>query len=140
MDEIQPIDPVARRNALIVFIVVAILGGVVASRMESWKKTLEQRLRGQGPAEAVETQRYLALGTVTVVTAPMALAGGYFCWLGRRTLRGKRFPPPGMRVIKPTRVLREEAAIRLGRWLVTIGILIVVLSLGAYGWIASKIW
>lgn len=84
-----------------------------------------------GHLESADPERALKIGVITIalLTIPFVLVGFAIVWLARRTLASERFPPPGVKVIKDTVVLRGRDARRRGYVLMVLGIFLTVLSL-----------
>ncbi|MDX1643427.1 MAG: hypothetical protein R3244_03610 [Thermoanaerobaculia bacterium] len=107
--EIQPADPQARRRAVRLLVVVAL---IAAAALWLVQNRLDAVLEPAGGPD-LEAAR-------TTLTAISSLAGagliGIALWmiaLGRRIEGARRFPPPEMRVIQDTAVRRGAQAVRL---------------------------
>ena len=111
MRETQPADPDARRTILVIVGVATVAGALLIGAamrfrpaLESW---LQQDPRGRLPM-VVAVMMLLSAGPVLALSA-------YLWSLGRRAIRARRYPPPGLRVTRDTPVLSGGAAERLGR-------------------------
>ena len=131
--EIVPGDPALRRTALAVGlgVVVALLVAIVSAPglFESLSA-----LSQASPGEAV-------LWFAAFVTPIFALASAVGVDALRRslaTLRERRFPPPGMRVLRDTPVIRGRQARVLGILGCTLGATLLVAAL-ALGWMSYRI-
>jgi len=89
-----------------------------------------------GRLESADPERALKILVITLALLfiPFVLAGLIIMGLARRTLVSGRFPPPGVKVIKDTVVLRGSDARRRGYILMVLGLLLTTLSL--YGSLA----
>ena len=113
MNEVQKADPDARRRAVLVLIFAAAIGGLLISAFEHFREPLREWLVSD-PAETPRRAR-LALSVSILVLSTPAIAFAIYLWLlGRKVLRAERFPPPGLRVIRDTPVIRGAAAVTRG--------------------------
>jgi len=129
-------DPVLRRKALAVGVIILVAGTVLIASMERVlvaASELSQRSRGE------------AVGVLTAFIAPfvlLAVVGGVDA-LRRslRTWRERRFPPSGMRVLRDTPVIEGTLARVLGALGCMLGTLLLVLALLLTGftWRAGRI-
>jgi hypothetical protein len=110
MSELQKADPRARRAALIV-VAIGTLGGAglillfetYRTDVAAWIAADDRRIR-------------LVIAALVLLTAGPALAMAAYLWrLGHRTIESDRYPPPGLRVVRDTRVVIGPAARRVGR-------------------------
>ncbi|MDH3378118.1 MAG: hypothetical protein OEQ39_14320 [Gammaproteobacteria bacterium] len=69
------------------------------------------------PEKSAERGILIILLVTVPLLAPLLGFAAYLWSLGRRTLRAREFPPPGLRVIRDTRVITGEAAGSRGRQL-----------------------
>ncbi|GIX46770.1 MAG: hypothetical protein KatS3mg131_0981 [Candidatus Tectimicrobiota bacterium] len=60
--------------------------------------------------------------------------------LGRRVLAHACFPPPGLRVLRPTRVVRGAAARRWGYTLVAVAVVFLLGSAACLWYVHQTIW
>ncbi|MDJ0739110.1 MAG: hypothetical protein QNJ91_05295 [Gammaproteobacteria bacterium] len=108
--EIQPADPAARRRALRWLLVATALGALLLSLVDGVTRQIDDPLQA-------ERWLYLLIGL-------LALAGLLMLWplrrlwrIGGDAIHSRRFPPPGLAVVRATPVLRDAAARRRGRQL-----------------------
>jgi hypothetical protein len=141
MNEVQKADPDARRRAALVLIFAAAIGGLLISAFEHFREPLREWLVSD-PAETPRRAR-LALSVSILVLSTPAIAFAIYLWLlGRKVLRAERFPPPGLRVIRDTPVIRGAAAVTRGHavqiFAVCLGVAVGVLCLFIW-WFAGTI-
>jgi hypothetical protein len=116
MSEIQKADPKARRHAILVLGCSALIGAAAILAFLSYRPALEGWVT-EDPAQMRGRLR-LVLGALGVLlTAPLAGLAVYLWRLGSRVVQARRFPPPGMAVIRDTPVLWDRDAERRGRWM-----------------------
>lgn len=107
--EIQPADPLARRKAALVASVIGLVGMAAIFAAERYLRGIKT-ISLEDPAEAL-ARLSTVIKTLAIVTGFALLSVA--AWLFRlswRIYRAERFPLLGMRVIRPTRVVRGEAA------------------------------
>jgi len=122
--EIQKADPSARRKALIIMLVGAMVGVPLSLNVEGWLKT---------NSELILSHPLILCATLAL---PLLVGAGWSWLLGCRIVASKKWPPPGMKVIKDTRVEIGDRAVRRGT---AIRVLAGVLFAGACG-MAIMIW
>ena len=102
--EIQKADPRARRTA-IVTLGLATLAGlvlmlVVESQLSAWLEWITE-----DPEQMDDRLVLCGWGLALGVVVPMLLLAAYLWRLGSRIVHSGVFPPPGIRVVRDTRVL-----------------------------------
>ena len=121
-DQIQEADPRARMTAVVLLLVIGVAGVVLISVTNRYLA---------GLAALAETQPEAALARGMFAFKLGALAGGlglmllaaYVAHLSARVRRSERFPAPGVRVVRDTRIIEGQRAKRRG----DIGLLLAVL-------------
>ena len=118
MPEIQSADPASRRKLLVwlsLFLLVMLLSQNVIQWFTRWLAEDPERVR--------EYFVYI-VGAIALAFSPL-FAFGYYAWqMGMAVIRAKRFPPPGMKVIKDTPVVKGRKAIYRGRALQVCGVIL----------------
>lgn len=134
MSEIQQADPKARQRAVCIFGCCAVVGVVVILAFLSGRPSLEAWVI-QDPAQMGFRLR-LVIGTLGfLIAVPLAGLAVYIWRFGSLVRRAKRFPPPGVAVIRDTPILWDRAAQKRGLLLqllaafltVAIGVVLVLL-------------
>ena len=102
-DRIILADKRHRRLAALAAVLVTVVGLLAMGILYAHLGKIE-KLAEEDPRAAEE--KVLFLGAIVFWAGGLSLVGmgGWFWWLGRRINLGGRFPPPGMKVIKDTRV------------------------------------
>jgi hypothetical protein len=112
---IQKADVGARRTTLWLTAVALVLGGVLVLAFDAAREEIQAwmalRLDDSGEVEGT----LLAISILAIL--PLIAAGIYLFQLGRRSVRARRFPPPGVAVVRDTRVLEGHEGRRRGRLL-----------------------
>ena len=113
MGTIQKADPAARRKAIGVICVAAILGVCAIVAFDSFRDDFQSWL---------ETNiKFLLENTIVVFlvslvfVSPVLAAGAYLLLLGNRAVRAQRFPPPGSAMARDTLVLEGSRGLHRGR-------------------------
>jgi hypothetical protein len=121
-EEIIQAHPAARRSALLVLAIV--VGAAVGVYFWAWPWFTERLCQG-APEERLRYLGWLMFG----LFLPCFIFAGYFALLGVRIGRSGQYPPPGMKVITDTKILRGSAAARMRGWLMAMAGLLVMLGL-----------
>lgn len=112
----------AYRNYCLLALVVLAIGG--AAGLFWGQPALTQYLSAASPRQALRLLRWLLTG----LFVPCLIFAFYLALLARRTLRSGRFPPPGMAVIKDSKVQRGADAVTMARVLVVTGAVLTVVG------------
>jgi hypothetical protein len=114
--EIEKAAPAARRRAIVLVAVGAIVGALIVSVRTEWYAALEAWLVAD-PTETPHRLQVLMLVVAIVACIAAAFAALRTWKLGSSVIAARRFPPPGMQLVRDTVVLRDNAALRRGRLL-----------------------
>ena len=85
----------------------------------------QDRLEKAKPAEALRIIQ-IVIAIIFLSTLPFSAC---LYWLGRRAVVYRQMPPPGTKVIKNTRVLEGDKAVKRGRLIMGISVLLVIVGL-----------
>jgi hypothetical protein len=111
VSEIQPADPQARRTALTILAVVTLIGVILIAAAGQLRAAAEAWVERD-----LATRARMVIGAMTVLAVgPLLVLAAYSWRLGGRILRGGRYPPPGVRVVRDTPVVTGDAAVRMAR-------------------------
>jgi len=114
MTDIRRADPAARRRAGLFIGIAMIIGALVLIALEHYRVPLREWLLAEAGKTGERVGLIILLFAAISVTPLLAFAA--YAWsLGGRILRAREFPPPGVSVIRGTRVIRGEAADSRGR-------------------------
>ena len=128
MDEIQQADTGAKRKSIWIVGITALLGAGAIWVFES--------CQGEFVAWLADNLDYLAKNTLVVFlmalvfAAPLIATAIILFLLGRRIVKWQRYPPPDYVVYRDTRVLNGSRAIRRGRIMQLLS-LVLLLAAGA---------
>ena len=109
MAEIRRADPTARRQALALVVLGAVIGTALLFAFELYREPLLGWLRAQPSRVSVA----FLLVAVTL-SIPLSALAVYLWSLGARVERAELFPPAGLRMIGDTTVIAGSAAVRRG--------------------------
>lgn len=111
MREIEPAEPSARRRALVLVLIAALVGASLISSADQWSASLLAWLSSE-PADRVR----LAMSILAfLIVVPLLVLCAYLWRVGSSVIGAQRFPPSGMRVVRDTIVVRGERAVLRGR-------------------------
>jgi len=135
MTEIRKADPAARRRAVLLVSLGALVGTLLIAGFERYSPTLREWLLSE-PAELARRVKLLSLLSAAVLSTPLVGFAVYLWLLGGKVLRWREFPPPGYRVLRDTTVFTGEAARLRGRVLkgLALGLGVASVSLWVLFW------
>ncbi len=121
--QIDVADPERRKKVLGLLVLVSLLAVFGVLRLDAYLVELRELAATDPAAAAAETLAVsrLFLAAIAGGAAVLAVYLGRLSW---RTLANRRYPPPGMRVISDTRVVRGRRARRYGWGLLALAVVI----------------
>lgn len=136
-------DPALRRKALLIVLAAALVWTIVIARglprLEAWAGAAVV-------AGNTAARLWLCFGA-GVLIATFALlvswSGANIIRMARRAAAAGQFPPPGIRVLRDTRVIEGRAALLLSRTYVVLGTLLLTCAaalLGLGGYLVVMLW
>jgi len=132
LDDLLPADPRARRTALIVWAIGAIVGTVAVWWLASYLDTLTELARTDREA-SLELFRTRVLPALMVVVVVAVVSGALLVRSGIQIIRGGQFPTVDAKLIRPTRRRTGRAARAIGMFVAFVGFLLAAVPLGAIG-------
>ncbi len=102
-DRMARADPQARRLAAVVAVVMLAVGGVLLWLLEARLRDI-RKLVEENPAAAAEQALQIAAWVAWAGGAGLVGLGVWLWRLGRRINRTGRYPPPGMKLVRNTRI------------------------------------
>jgi len=124
MDEIQQADPKAKRKAIWLVGITTLFGFCAMLAFEYYQDDFQSWLELN--IGYLVQNAYVVFLVAVVFISPVIVAGIYLLFLGNRIVRSQRFPIPGHAVIRDTQVLRGLRAIRRGRIIQLLSLLLLV--------------
>ena len=127
-----PADLRHRYQALVTLVGASALGAITIGWLWPMARLwlLEERAAGRIPARAI-CLGFLVL--VGLLALPVIFVGVSVMRTGQSAIALQQFPPPGMKVIRDTRVLRGVRAVTLGRAQRVLGLLLILCALALFG-------
>lgn len=138
---IQRADPAARRQAILVVIFGAAVGGLLIAGFDHFGESFREWLSSE-PAHTAERARLAMYLSALILSVPLIGLAVYLWLVGARVQRAQQFPPPGFRVIRDTAIVGGSAAVTRGQ---VIQVLALCLGLAAalmwlfFWWLARTI-
>jgi|SRR5215471_13169770 len=116
MTEVRRADPAARRTAALVLVAGTCVGALLLVAFTRYRIPLSNWVLA-GPGSSALRVKLVFLLVPALLLAPLIALAVYLWALGGRVVRGREFPPPGLRVIRDTPVVTGERAVFRGRLL-----------------------
>jgi hypothetical protein len=133
--QIQKADPQARRRAVTLILVTAVVGAGLILLLRHYEPMLESWIM-QDPAAAPGRIRLVLLGLVALAAVPLLAFAVYLWRFGDRIIRAQRFPPPGLGLVRDTAVIEGDEARRRGRLVQVLALCLGVVACG----LAVMLW
>ena len=121
-DKIQPADPGARRKSLWLLCIATIIGACFILAIEFFREDIQQWL--QRNLDYLLENSIIVFFVSLALMVPILVGEIYLLLLGNRTVRAKRFPPPGYPVVRDTPVLEGAPGLRRGRVMQALSLLL----------------
>lgn len=125
--EIQPADPGARKRALWTLFAILVLTGTAAIAFHFYGGRVERWAQDQLLELANRPQILFLLAFVLMI--PLAGASIPVFRQASKIVKSERIPPPGAKVLKDTPVITGKKAIRQGRGLQIMAVLMALFGL-----------
>ena len=125
-------DKEYRKKVLIVILLIAALG---ITALFVLIPAIAGYFRRIGPDRSLPLIKTILI-TIFLSVIPFGL---YFFYFGRKVVKHRRFPPPGAKVIRDTRLLEGSQAVTRGYVILFLSVIILVLSL-MFAWRAHLLF
>lgn len=135
MSDVRKADPALRRRMLLFVALAVIVAALLIFFLERYRAPLREWLLAEPGMTAQRGGMIITLLAVLSV-APLIGFAVYLWSIGGRALRAREFPPPGLRVIRDTRMITGEAAVSRAHQLklLAVGCLIASVALALLLW------
>lgn len=141
MANVQKADPVARRKAIIIFIISALGGSLLILIFESYRAPIYDWLLSDDGDLAHRLRILIMLAAAFGALAPLAFS--MYLWaFGCKVSNYRRFPLPGQKVIRDTPILERQAAMTRGSVLKISAVCLAVTGVMlcfVFGWLILKL-
>jgi hypothetical protein len=120
--KIIPADRTYRRKVLIILFLIVLAGLALFQWLVPWVNKA---------ALQIEPHKGLALAMCVLLVMFIAIVSlaVYLAFFGRRVLKNRRFPPPGVKVLRDTRLLEGKPATIRGQIIILLSVLLFIFSL-----------
>jgi hypothetical protein len=125
-------DMKLRRVAVLTMLAATVIATAMVGWFVPWLAAAIQQAQLSGTL-SVPLACYLFLAVVAVLAAPVVGFGVFAMRSGRLVIVSKQYPPPGMRVLRRTRILRGSAARLTGQGQFVLGLLLVLCGIALFG-------
>ena len=117
-------DKRIRKLVILAYIVAVLVMVVLLMWILPW---------AEGKLEQTEPEVMLRIIRIVIAFIFLSIVpfGLYMCRFGWRVIKHKQMPPPGTKVLVDTKVLEGDKAVKRGRLIIAISLLLIVL--GIYG-------
>jgi H+/Cl- antiporter ClcA len=122
-----PADKELRRKFIIFLVIVTLALIIVEPHVKAYLDQINQ-LSKKDPELALTKAMPPLKWSMRVVFLALLGMGAYLILLARRTLRSGQYPPPGMRVIRDTRLRTENQAKRSAISLIVLASILIVVA------------
>jgi len=116
MTDIRRADPPARRRALVLVAIAAVVGTLLIIVIDRYRVPLSEWLLAD-PDAAHPRMTWVVRSLAVLLPMPLLGFALYLWSVGARTLQARMFPPPGLRVVRDIRVIEGAGAEPRGRLL-----------------------
>lgn len=120
-----PADKVFRKKVILFLLVVILAAIVLEPHFKAYMHRVSQ-LSKNDPELALEKTMLLLKWSLRLVFVSLLGMGGYLILLARRTFRSGQYPPPGMRVMRDTRLRKGNQANRAAVSLIVLASFLIV--------------
>jgi cytochrome bd-type quinol oxidase subunit 2 len=125
--DVIPADKALRKKVILFLIIVVLTSLVLEPHFKAYMDQLSQ-LSKEDPDLALEKTMLLLKWSLRVVFVALVGMGAYLILLARRTLRSDQYPPPGMRVIRDTRLRTGNQAKKAAISLIVLAALFIAVA------------
>jgi hypothetical protein len=128
MMAVRRAEPAARRQAILIAVAAATLGGLLILAVDRYSTPLRDWILSD-PAQMPGRLKLVFTIFAVTASAPLLAFAAYLWSLGGRVVSSRQFPPPGHRVVRDTEVVEGESAVVRGRALKTFAIMLGAVSI-----------
>jgi uncharacterized membrane protein SpoIIM required for sporulation len=125
--DLIPADKVLRKKVILFLLIAVLTALVLEPHLKAYMDQMS-RLSKEDSNLALEKTMLLLTWSLRVVFVALVGMGVYLILLARRTLRSDQYPPPGMRVIRETRLRKGTQAKRAALSLIVLASLLMVVA------------
>jgi hypothetical protein len=130
---IVPADKEFRKRFILFLVLIVIVFVVTILSVKSYLDQMAQLTR-ENPGLAAEKVIFLLKWWMGLGSLPILGLGVYQILLARRVLKSGQFPPPGMKVVRDTRIRTGPKAKKVAHSLIVLSSIIIVITLFLVYW------
>ena len=127
MTEVRRAHPGARRQAVLLVILGAVVGALLIAGFEHYRTPLHDWLLSE-PEQLGRRVRVGLLVVAAGLSLPVLGFATYLWSIGTKVVQAEEFPPPGYRVIRDTRIIAGPNAVLRGRTIKALALCLAVAS------------
>jgi uncharacterized protein with PQ loop repeat len=131
--DIVPTDKEFRKRFIVFLVLIAIFFAVAIFSMKSYLNQMAERTR-ENPDLAVEKVVVLLKWWLGLGSLPILGLGLYQILLARKVLKTGQFPPPGMKVVRDTKIRMGNKAKKAAISLIVLSSIIIAITLFLVYW------
>ena len=123
MTAVRRAEPAARRQAVLIVLAAATLGGLLIVAVDRYSTPVRDWTLADPERMSSRLTIVFSIFAATA-SAPLLAFAAYLWSLGVKVMAARQFPPPDHRVVRDTEVVEGESAIVRGRALKTFAIIL----------------
>jgi hypothetical protein len=131
--DVIPADKELRKKLIIFLVIVTLASIVLEPHFKAYMDQISQ-LSKKDPDLTLKKTMLLLKWSMRVVFLALLGMGAYLILLARRTLRSGQYPPPGMRVIRDTKLRTGNQAKRAAISLIVLASILIVVAFSFLYW------
>jgi len=125
--DIVPADKILKEKFFIFLGLSVIAVLIIVPYFNEYLEQIKQAFK-ENPEVAFKKSMFVLKATLSFVSLLLVMTGIYLIFLVRRTLRSGQYPPPGMRVIRDTRLRIGTQAKRVAISLIGLSCIFIILA------------
>ena len=125
--DIVPADKNLRKKFFIFLGLSVIAVFIIVTYFNGYLEQIKQAFK-ENPEVAFKKSMFVLKTTLSFVSLLLVMAGIYSMSLARRTLKSGQYPPPGMKVIRDTRLRTGTQAKRAGISLIALSCILIIFA------------
>jgi cytochrome bd-type quinol oxidase subunit 1 len=125
--DIVPADKSLRKKFIIFFVLLTITVILIEPTINRYVEQIKQ-ISEKNPEVAFKKSMFALKVSLGIISLLLLMAGLYFIVLARRIFKYDQYPPPGMRVIRDTRLCIGTQAKRVAISLIALSCILIILA------------
>jgi len=125
--DIVPADKSLRKKFIIFFVLFTIAVLLIVPYFNDYIEQIKQ-ISKENPELAFKKSMFMLKLTLGIVSFLLLMTGVYFIILARRTFKSGQYPPPGMRMIRETKLRTGTQAKKAALSLIVLSCILIILA------------